>query len=138
MVSSLPIPADNLSEGLHKGRCKDCKSCLWYMNGEDGLLIVKCVECNKSYEKEFDEDLAKRFENTYKFCNGINKFCLKWGKGVYPSENRGSWQRFSEISLPEKKKLYSNLIIKDITDADYKHAKKSSVRVWNRKSRQVS
>ena len=39
-----------------------------------------------------------------------------------------SWKRFDETLLPEKKKdFYSNLNMEDITDADYKHAK----RVWN-------
>ena len=34
---------------------------------------------------EFDEDLAKRFVNTYTFCDdAINKFCLMLRKGVYP------------------------------------------------------
>ena len=38
-----------------------------------------------------------------------------------------SWKRFDETLLPEKKDFYSNLNMEDITDADYKHAK----RVWN-------
>lgn len=37
-----------------------------------------------------------------------------------------SWQRFTEIPLPEMKELHRNLTMKDITDADYKNAK----RVW--------
>ena len=47
-------------------------------------------------------------------------------KDVYPYEYVDSWKRFDETSLPDKKYFYSNLIMKDITDADYKHAKK----VW--------
>ena len=35
------------------------------------------------------------------------------------------WEKFNEASLPEKEKLYSNLNMKDITDADYMHGKKS-------------
>ena len=34
-----------------------------------------------------------------------------------------SWKRFDETSLPKKEDFYSNLIIEDITDAGYKHAK---------------
>ena len=45
-------------------------------------------------------------------------------KDVYPYEYVDSWKRFDETSLPDKKYFYSNLIMKDITDADYKHAKK--------------
>ena len=34
------------------------------------------------------------------------------------------WEKFSEISLPEKEDFYILLIIEDITDADYEHAKR--------------
>ena len=47
-------------------------------------------------------------------------------KGVYPYEYMNTWKRFDETSLPEKEDFYSNLNMEDITDADYKHAK----RVW--------
>ena len=47
-------------------------------------------------------------------------------EGVYPYEYTDSWKKFDETSLPEKEDFYSNLNIEDITDVDYKHAKK----VW--------
>ena len=34
------------------------------------------------------------------------------------------WEKFSEKTLSEKEKLYSNLTVRDITDADYMHGKK--------------
>ena len=34
------------------------------------------------------------------------------------------WEKFNEISLPEKIFFYSHLNMEDITDADYKHAKR--------------
>ena len=34
------------------------------------------------------------------------------------------WEKFSEISLPEKEDFYILLNIEDITDADYEHAKR--------------
>ena len=37
-----------------------------------------------------------------------------------------NWERFCETLLPNKKDFYSNLIMEDITEADYKHPK----RVW--------
>ena len=78
----------------------------------------KYVDCNKNYEKEFDANSAQRFGNTSKFCDrDINKFCLL-PKGVYPYEYMDSWQRFYETSLSNKKKIYSDLTIADITDAD--------------------
>ena len=37
-----------------------------------------------------------------------------------------SWERFDEISLPDKEAFYSELNLEDITDKDYEHAQK----VW--------
>ena len=34
------------------------------------------------------------------------------------------WEKFNEATLPENKEFYSNLNIKDITDADYTHGKR--------------
>ena len=34
------------------------------------------------------------------------------------------WKKFNETTLPEKEEFYSNLNLKDITDADYMHAKR--------------
>ena len=56
-----------------------------------GLLVFKCVDCSKTYEIGFDEDLTKRLENTYKLCDrDIKKFCLLLQKGVYPCESMGN------------------------------------------------
>ena len=38
--------------------------------------------------------------------------------------NMDSWERFNETSLSNKKALYSELNVEDITDTDYAHAKK--------------
>ena len=35
------------------------------------------------------------------------------------------WEKFNETSLPEKEDFYSHLNMKDITDAQYAHAKRS-------------
>ena len=41
------------------------------------LLIFKCFKCNKDHEKNFKEELVRRFWSTYKFWDGdINRFCL--------------------------------------------------------------
>ena len=34
------------------------------------------------------------------------------------------WEKFNKTSLPEKQDFYSHLNMEDITDADYKHAKR--------------
>ena len=44
-------------------------------------------------------------------------------KGVYPYEYMNDWQKLNETSLSEKEDFYSRLNMKDITDADYAHAK---------------
>ena len=47
-------------------------------------------------------------------------------KRVYPYEYMDKCEKCNEIKLPTVEEVYSNLTIKDITDEDYKHAKK----VW--------
>ena len=59
--------------------------------------------------------------NKYRY---INKFILLLRKGFYPYEYMDSWERFDETSLPDKEAFYSSLNIEDITDVDYRHAKK--------------
>ena len=40
------------------------------------------------------------------------------------------WGKFNDTSLPEKKKdFYSHLNTEDITDADYAHTHKESVKI---------
>ena len=83
------------------------------------MIKYKYLCCNKSYQENLDENLKKHFFNTYKFFNhDINKFILLLQKGVYPYEYMDDWEKFNETSLPEKKKNYNNLNMKDITDAE--------------------
>ena len=71
--------------------------------------------------------LNKKFLNAYQFCNGdFNKFVLLLGKSVYPYEYMDSWERFDEISLPDKEDFYSKLNEEGITDKNHAHAQK----VW--------
>ena len=56
--------------------------------------------------------------------NDINKFILLFRKGVYPYEYMDDWKNPNETALPEKEECYSNLNIKDITDADYMNAQR--------------
>ena len=46
------------------------------------------------------QTLKKRFVNTYKFSNHINKFILLLRKGVYPCEYMDDCGKFNETSLP--------------------------------------
>ena len=59
------------------------------------------------------------------FCDkDIKKFVLILRKGVYPYEYMDSWKRFDATSLRNKKAFYSSLSGKNITDVDYRHAKR--------------
>ena len=125
MSSSLSNLVDNLSEGLHSGKCTDCKSCLDYMITKGDQLIFRCFERRKNDKKDLNNELIKRFSNIYLFCNeDINKYMLLLRKVVYPYEHMDSWERFDGTSLPDKEAFYSSLNMEDITDVDHRHAKR--------------
>ena len=135
MSSSLSKLVDNLSEGIQNNKCSDCKSNLDYVHiTKNKKLLLNCFNCNIYYKQKFNNDLIKKFKNTYSFCNNdttesssserINKFVLLLRKGVYPYEYMDSWERFNEKLLPSKKDFYSNLNMEDISDIDYRHANK--------------
>ena len=85
-------------------------------------------EISQINKKISQDELIKKFPNTYQLCNkDLNKFELLLRKGVYPYEYMYSWKRFKEKSLPDKKSFYSELNKEDITDEDYAHAQN----VWN-------
>ena len=126
MATSLSSLVDNLSDGLHRNKSKDCKSNLDYMGVENNQLIIECLNCNKNYNKYFNKEVINRFSSTYnKFCKGdINKYILLLRKGIYPYEYMNSCERFNETSLPNKEDFYSCLNKENITNIDYTHAKK--------------
>ena len=93
MASSLSNLANNLSEGLHRIKCKlghgnkksetcgvkykyyDCF--LKYANFKDDLIEYKYLSCNKSYQQTFNKKFKERFFNIYKSSNhDNNKFNL--------------------------------------------------------------
>ena len=87
IATSLSNLVDNLTEEIHKIKCKDCDFFLEYERVKDSLIKYKCLSCNKNYSNKFDEKLKKRFKNTFKFSNNdINKFILLLRKGVCPYE----------------------------------------------------
>ena len=117
MTSSLSNLVNNLSEGIHKIKCKyetceiedkNCDCFLEYTNFKDDLLEYKCLCRNKNYQQKFDEKLKERYFNTYRFSKHIsNKFILFLRKGVYRYEYMDDWEKFNETSLPEKKKIFA-------------------------------
>ena len=55
--------------------CKELSTKIFeYKNVKDDLIEYKCLCCNRDYQKKFDENLKKRFVNTYKFSNHDKKF----------------------------------------------------------------
>ena len=124
MSSSLSKLVDNLFEEIHNNKCFDCKSNFDYVRiTKNKKLLLKCFNCNIYYKKKFNNDLIKKFKNTYSFCNNdLNKCVLLLRKGVYPYEYMDSWEKFCKISLPSKEEFYSNLNMEDISDIDYRHA----------------
>ena len=104
------------------------------MSTKGDQLIFRCFKCKKNYNKDFNKDLIKRFENTYEFCDReINKFILLLRKGVYRYEYMDSWGKFDETSLPDKEAFYSSLNMEDITDVDHRHAKRVFKSLNNKK-----
>ena len=97
----------------------------WIWKCQDNFVKYKRLSWNKDYSNNFDEELKKKFKNIFKFSNNdINKFILLLRKGVYPYEYMDDWEKFNEKTLPKKEKLYNNLTIEDITEADDKHGKR--------------
>ena len=68
-------------------------------------MRYKCLSCNGNYSNKLDEELKKKFKNTFKFSNNdIKKFILLLRKSVYPYKYVDDWEKFNETTLPEKKK----------------------------------
>ena len=56
MASSLSNLVDNLAEGIHKIKCKDCDYFVEYENVKDNLIKYKCLSCNKDYSNKLEEN----------------------------------------------------------------------------------
>ena len=103
MTSSLSNLFNNLSEGIHRIKCKfghdykKCETCeikykhcncfLKYINFKDDLVQYKCSIYNKNCQIKLYEKLKEQVFNTYEFSNhDNNKFILLFRRGVYPYE----------------------------------------------------
>ena len=51
MASSLSNFVDNLPEGIHKIKCKDCDCFLEYESVKNSLIKYNYLSSNKNYEK---------------------------------------------------------------------------------------
>ena len=89
-------------------------------------MSFKCKEYNYKWNKPIN-GLDKIFPSVYKFCNNdLNKFALLLRKGIYPYEYMDSWEKFNSTTIPSKEVFHCKLILEDITNEGYAHAK----RVW--------
>ena len=67
MASSLSDLVDKLAEEFHKIKCRNFDMCcLEYTNAKGDFIEYKCLSCNKNLPEKLDENLKKRFFNTYK------------------------------------------------------------------------
>ena len=55
MTSLLSNLANNLAEGIHKIKCKDCNCFLEYKSVNDNLIKYKFLSCTKNYSNKTDE-----------------------------------------------------------------------------------
>ena len=99
---------------------KYCDCFLECTNFKDVLIEYKCLYCNRNYHHKLDE----KSKNDFWTNRNNSKFILLLGIDVYNYEYIDDGEKFSEISLPEKENLYSDLNMEDITDADYMHSKR--------------
>ena len=124
MATSLSKLVDNLTDNIHNDKCIKCKSNLCFVRAINEKLIFKCIDCEKEYEKDFNNELIERFANTFKFfCdNDLDKFIMLLRNGVYPYEYIDEWDKFNEKIIPSKESFYSNLTLENISETDYAHA----------------
>ena len=110
-ATSLSNLVDNLTKRIHKIKCKECNYFFEYERVNNDFIENKCLSCDKDYSIKINEKLKDRFKNTFKLSNDdINKFILLLRKGVYLYQYINDWEKFNEITLPEKKKKKKNSI----------------------------
>ena len=133
MSTSLSRLVGNLSEKLHSGKCKDCKSELDYRSVKYNQLILQCLECNsieckKNCNKDYHIELIYlqthmnfamvTLLNLINLFNIINCYWVK----VFILMN--TCIAGTDEMMPDKKVFNSELNLKEITYKDYMHAQK--------------
>ena len=89
------------------------------------MIEYNCSSCNKDFSVELDEELKKKFKNTFEFSkHNTNKFILLFRTGIYPYKYMDDWEKFNKKALPEKKEFYNNLNLEHILEEDYNHGKR--------------
>ena len=57
MATSLSNLVDNLTEGIHRIKCKDWGCFLECKSVKDNSIKYKCLSCNKNCSNKIDEEL---------------------------------------------------------------------------------
>ena len=60
IASSSSKFVDNLTEVVHKTKCKDCGCFLEYESVTEKLIKYKCLSCNKGQSNKTDEELKNK------------------------------------------------------------------------------
>ena len=105
MASSLSNLVNNLSEEIHKIKCKyrhDNKNC------ETCRIKYKYCGCFLEYANFKDDLIEHKYSLTM-----ITISLLR--KDVYPYEYMDDWKKSNKTSLPEKEDFHSHLNMEDIT-----------------------
>ena len=55
MATALSNLVDNLTEEIHKIKCKDCDCFLEYESDKDNLIKYKCLSYNRKFSDKIDE-----------------------------------------------------------------------------------
>ena len=109
MVSSLSQSLDKISK-IDNHISKIVNKFAGNMRSMVSSLSQSLDKVSKINNKISQDELIKKFSNTYQLCNkDLNKFELLLRKSVYPYEYMDSWKRFKEESLPDKESFYRKL-----------------------------
>ena len=72
MESPLSNRLGNLTEGIHKIKCKDCDCFLEYESAKDDMIKYKSLFCKKDYSNKIDEELKKAIRTYLSFLTMIS------------------------------------------------------------------
>ena len=98
--------------------------------GYDDAEYKRIRDVKDLFDLLVDEDYYTPIITKGSFNNSYIQYESKGNKdkiltpSEYPYEYMDSWERFDKTSLPDKEDFYSSLNMEDITDVDYRHAKR--------------
>ena len=101
MATSLSNLVGNLAEAIYIIKCKDFDCFVEYRSVKENSMKYKITFLNKNYLNVINEELKKRFKNTFNLSNNvIDKFISLLRKDLSPYEYINKCKKFNETSLP--------------------------------------